>query len=101
MPGPPELREPVEEQDERPLTELDDVEARTARAHRPMPPRALDLDDGLVGGTHSVRAGLSSESPPRRSMARSSLTDCRDRLAPLIFFIRHRPMRISTAASRT
>ena len=45
-PGPPELREAVEQQDERPRASLDDVEPRAVRRDVTVAPRSLGVDRG-------------------------------------------------------
>src|ERR1700678_3158286 len=54
-PGPPELREAVQEQHERPLAHARHVEARTVRGHRPVRPWAGDLYDRL--SRHALPSG--------------------------------------------
>ena len=48
VPGPPELREPVQQQHERPGADLGDVQRDAVGAHDAVRPRTVDQDDRAV-----------------------------------------------------
>ena len=63
-PGPPELRETVQQQHERPGPGLGDVQADAVGADHPMGPRAVDEDRGGVRSVRRHEVGVAGEVGP-------------------------------------